>query len=73
MIMLGIGGPIIILLYLLGLATNWILDRQKLFAYLDSGPSFLVQIQLGVEAVSALAIVAGVVMLLCRARKQLAK
>ena len=73
MIMLGIGGPIIILLYLLGFVTNWLLDRQKLFAYLDSGSSFLVRLQLGFEVLSALAIAAGILMLLYRAGKQLAK
>jgi hypothetical protein len=72
-IMLGIGAPIIILLYLLGFAANWLLDRQKLVAYLDSGSSLLVRLQLGFEAVSALAIVAGVLMLLYRAGKQLTK
>ena len=73
MIMLGIGGPIVIFLYLLGFVTNWLLDRQKLFAYLDSGPSFLIHLQLGFESVSALAIVVGVLMLLYRAGKHLTK
>jgi hypothetical protein len=72
-IMLEIGAPIIILLYLLGFVTNWLLDRQKLFAYLDSGSSLLGRLQLGFEAVSVLAIIAGVLMLLYRAGKQLTK
>ena len=71
--MLEIGAPIIILLYLLGFVTNWLLDRQKLFAYLDSGSSLLGRLQLGFEAISALAIIAGVLMLLYRAGKQLTK
>ena len=71
--MLEIGAPIIILLYLLGFVTNWLLDRQKLFAYLDSGSSLLGRLQLGFEAVSVLAIIAGVLMLLYRAGKQLTK
>jgi hypothetical protein len=73
MIMLGIGSVITILLYLLGFATNWLFDRQKAFAHLDSGPSFLGEIALGFEAVTALVILAGVLTALYRAGKQLTK
>ena len=68
-----IGSLITILLYLLGFATNWLFDRQRAFAYVDSGPSFLVQIQLGFEAVTALVMLAGVLMTLYRVGKHFTK